>query len=259
MGLGQSAAIRDRPRTYGEYITNSVFLLLTQSTLPREKNVANAAARMRYVPSIIEAAKANIRNPPKVVLETAIRQNKGAIAFYESGVYEAAGESPGVSSFKAAAQPAIAALKSYQEWLEKEALPKADGDWRLGKDRYFRKLDLELEGAFPADEVLAEAESEFARVQRDMYVVSRQLWSRYFPGQPLPPDDEAGRKTTIRKVIAKIGENHARPEDLIKEARESVTDVKAFIAKRDILRCRSRIAVRLSKCRSFSAATRPPI
>ncbi|QDT52879.1 hypothetical protein Pan44_08920 [Caulifigura coniformis] len=224
------------PRTYGEYITNSIFLPLTQSTLPREQNVANAAARMRYAPSIIEAAKRTIRNPPRVVLETAIRQNKGAIAFFESGVYEVSGETPGVSSFKAASAPAIAALKSYQEWLEKEALPNASGEWRLGRERFVRKLELELEGAFPADEVLAEAESEFARVQRDMYVISRQLWSQHFPDSPLPPDDQSGRAETIRKVIAKISEDHSRPETLTAETRATVDAIKDFIAKKDILR-----------------------
>ena len=35
------------PRVYGEYISDSVFLLLTQSTLPRERNVENAAKRIK--------------------------------------------------------------------------------------------------------------------------------------------------------------------------------------------------------------------
>ena len=38
------------PRVYGEYISDSVFLLFTQSTLPRERNVANAAKRIALHP-----------------------------------------------------------------------------------------------------------------------------------------------------------------------------------------------------------------
>ena len=34
------------PRVYNDYITESVYLLLTQSTLPKAENVRNAAARM---------------------------------------------------------------------------------------------------------------------------------------------------------------------------------------------------------------------
>ena len=45
------------PRTYNGYINDSVYILLTQSTLPKEKNVANAIARMGSIPQIIAAAK----------------------------------------------------------------------------------------------------------------------------------------------------------------------------------------------------------
>jgi uncharacterized protein (DUF885 family) len=224
------------PRTYGEYITNSVFLPLTQSTLPREKNVANAAARMRYATGVIDAAKRNLKNPPKVVLETAIKQNKGAIGFFESGIYEVSGETPAVSQFRQTTAPVIAALREYQQWLETEAMAKATGDWRLGRDRYFRKLELELEGAFPADEVLREAESEFQRVRGHMYVVARQLWSQYFPNEPLPADDEAGRSLAIRRVIEEIGKDQATPESLITETRATVDAIRQFITERDILR-----------------------
>ncbi|MBX3443837.1 MAG: DUF885 domain-containing protein [Planctomyces sp.] len=224
------------PRVYGDYITSSVFLLLTQSTLPREKNVANAAERMRHIPAVIDAAKRSIRNPPRVVLETAIRQNRGAISFYEEGLYEAAGETPQLSPLRPAAEPILAALRDYQTWLEAEALPQAGGEWRLGPEKFAKKLELELEAGLTADEVLADAESEFARVQRDMYVISRQLWSRYFAGQPLPPDDEPGRAETIRRVVDKVSQDHGTPEELVAEARATVDRIKAFITERDILR-----------------------
>src|SRR6478609_3326826 len=35
------------PRVYGEYISDSVCLLFTQSSLPRERNVENAAKRIK--------------------------------------------------------------------------------------------------------------------------------------------------------------------------------------------------------------------
>jgi uncharacterized protein (DUF885 family) len=224
------------PRTYGDYISTSTYVLFTQSTLPREKNVENAVARMRYIPKVIEAAKKSIKHPPKVVTETAIRQNKGAISYFEHGIYEASGETPQVSPLKAAAAPVIVALKDYQTWLEKEALPKADGEWRIGKEKFAKKLDLELDAGVTADEVLADTESEFARVHRDMYVIAKQLWSKYYPDQPLPPDDEAGRVATIAKVIEKVGQEHSKPEDLLKETQATVGKIKEFISKNDILR-----------------------
>jgi len=53
---------RKNPRIYNDYINDGVYLLLTQSTLPREVNVSNAVARMALIPKIIAAARQNLRN-----------------------------------------------------------------------------------------------------------------------------------------------------------------------------------------------------
>src|SRR5439155_471786 len=53
------------PRTYNGYINDSVYLLLAQSTLPKETNVANCIARMAQIPKIIGAAQDNLRRPPR--------------------------------------------------------------------------------------------------------------------------------------------------------------------------------------------------
>jgi len=224
------------PRVYNEYISDSVYLLLVQSTLPREKNVQNAAARIAAIPKVVAAAKANLRNPAKVMTETAIRQNRGAITFYESGFFELAGDAGKTPEIKAAAAKAVDAVKDYQKFLEEELLPRAKGDWRLGKDRFARKLELELDAGLTADDVLKEAESEFARVERDMYVVARQLWADAYPKKPLPPDDADGRRDTIRLVLAHYNREHGKPETLVRDAKAAVDKVKAFIRDNDILR-----------------------
>jgi hypothetical protein len=105
------------PRAYNDYINDSVFLLLTQSSLPRAVNVRNCIVRMAAIPQVVAAAKASLRNSPRVFLDTAIRQNRGAIAFYEHGIYDVAGETPQLSELRAAAKPVIACLKDYQRYL----------------------------------------------------------------------------------------------------------------------------------------------
>ncbi len=224
------------PRTYGSYINDSVYSLLTQSTLPREKNIENAISRMKQIPRIIATAKETIANPPRSVLDTAILQNRGAISFYETGIFELVGQTPQIDSLKQAAAVAVQVLREYQTFLETVVLPQAKGDWRLGKSKFFRKLELVLDVGLTADEVLAEADTEFLRVQRDMYVVARQLWSRYFPGKPLPPDDATGRRETIALVISAVSKEHGQPEALILDARATVANIKTFIREKDILR-----------------------
>src|SRR5262245_15595437 len=134
----------DDPRVYNDYITESVYLLLTQSTLPKATNVKNCIARMALIPRVVAAAKEGLKEPPRVFVETAINQNRGAIAFYESGIYELSGESPQLSDLARAAKPVVASLKAYQKFLEAVLLPRAKGDWRLGKEKFAKKLEHEL-------------------------------------------------------------------------------------------------------------------
>ena len=224
------------PRVYNEYISDSTFLLLTQSTLPQETNIGNCIARMKQIPKVVAAARENLRTPPQVVTETAMRQNRGAIAFYEHDIFQLAGKTPQADKLKAGAGEVVASLKQYQEFLERDLLPRAKGQWRLGKEKFARKLELELDAGLTADAVLADAEAEFARVERDMYVIARQLWSRYFPQQALPPDDAAGRHTTIERVLRQVAQEHSKPEDLTRDARATVAQIKQFISAHDILR-----------------------
>jgi uncharacterized protein (DUF885 family) len=130
----------------------------------------------------------------------------------------------------------VACLKEYQAFLEEDLLPRAKGPWRLGKEKFARKLELELDAGLTAQQVLADAEAEFVRVERDLYVIARQLWSRCFPKQPLPPDDAEGRRRTIRQVLGAVGQEHGRPEDLASDARATVERIKQFIHAGDILR-----------------------
>jgi len=223
-------------RIYNGYINDSIYLLLTQSTLPAETNVANCIARMALLPRVVAAARQNLRNPCRAHTETAIRQNRGAIAFFEKDMFEFAGQTRQLESLKAAAAPVVAALKEYQKFLETELLPQANGEWRLGKDKFAQKLDLELDAAVSADQVMADAETEFARVERDMYVIARQLWGRYFPRQALPPDDQDGRRMTVQKVLQSVSKEHCRPEELTREMEQRVARLKTFITANEILR-----------------------
>jgi uncharacterized protein (DUF885 family) len=191
---------------------------------------------MERIPTVVAAARANLRSPPPVHTDTAIRQNRGAIAFYESGLFELVGKTPQSAALKAAGQRVAACLKDYQRFLEDELRPRATGEWRLGRERFARKLELELDAGLTADQVLADAEAEYTRVQHEMYVLARQLWSRHFPKQALPPDDAAGRRTTVSLVLGQVAQDHGRPEHLVRDVRATVKALRQFIRERDLLR-----------------------
>lgn len=223
------------PRLYNEYISDSVFQLLVQSPLPKETNLANAIQRIEQIPKIIDAARQNLKHPPRVVLETAIRQNRGSISFYEKDIFEIVGSSQ-PDNLKRATAKIVPALREYQSFLENDLLPKSTGDWRLGKRRFAKKLELVLDADMTADEVLRDAEAEFARVSDAMLTVSRQLWDNYFPDAAFPPDTRQGRREAIQRVLDAVNQEHGRPEELVADARATVDRIKRFVREKDILR-----------------------
>ena len=224
------------PRVYSGLISDSTYNLLSQSSLPKETAIANCLARMRQIPRIVASARELLKNPPRVVVETAIRQNQGAIGYYERDLFELAGATPQLDALKKASQDVVGCLRDYQQYLEKELLPRSTGEWRIGKDKFYQKLELELDAGLTADELLASAETEFARVERDLYVVARQLWSQYYPRQTLPPDDAHGRVATVRQVLAAVAREHGQAEDLTRDVKLAVAKVTGFIKDNDILR-----------------------
>ncbi|MEY3173241.1 MAG: hypothetical protein RLZZ436_1155 [Planctomycetota bacterium] len=224
------------PRTYGAWISDSVYSLLVQSTLPREVNIRNAIARMQQIPRIVRTAWETLRDSPPTILETAILQNRGAIGFYEQGIYELIQGSDQTEAVRAAARPVLDVLREHQAWLEDSRRLRSGGEWRLGRELFAQKLEHTLNAGVTADQVLADAEREYERVQNELYLVSRQLWSSRFPGRVLPPDDPAGRRETVRLVIASVSEEHGAPETLVADARAGVEKIRRFIHERDILR-----------------------
>lgn len=191
---------------------------------------------MQQIPRIVRTAWQTLRDSPPSILETAILQNRGAIGFYEKGIYELLGDSKQIDAVRAAAVPVLEILREHQAWLEDSRRLRAGAEWRLGRELFAQKLQHTLNAGVTADQVLADAEIEYARVQSELYIVARQLWASRFPGKVLPPDDEAGRQETVRLVIASVSEEHGPPETLVADARAGVENIRRFIASRDILR-----------------------
>src|SRR5262249_32810586 len=158
-----------------------------------------------------------------------------AIAFFDGGILDLVGDSPQRDEVKAAGAKVAAVLRDYQKFLEDDLLPRAKGDWRLGKERFLRKLELELDAGLTAEQGLRDAATEVVRVEREMYVIARQLWSTAFPGKPLPPDDADGRRTTIQDVLVHFNKEHGKPEELVRDAKAAVARIKAFIKDNDLL------------------------
>ena len=159
----------------------------------------------------------------------------GAINFYEKEIFALAGETAATSELSSPCREAVTALKEYETFLKDDVLPRSSGDWRLGKAKFAEKLALELNAGITAAELIAAANAEADRVEREMVTIAKQLYWKLYPGQAVPPDDEAGRRAVVKAVLDKLADDHGTAETFVADAKASVAKITDFIRAKNIL------------------------
>jgi uncharacterized protein (DUF885 family) len=148
------------PGGYVELIGGSIQLLVQREFASPAARLRSVTGRLRLVPEVLRAARINLRHPPRVFTEIAIGQVAGVLRLYREDLPAFArrvrdGRLEG--DFVQADSAAVRAVEAFLVFLREDLLPGSDGDFRLGRDLYQKKLAVEeLEGT-PVDTLLARA------------------------------------------------------------------------------------------------------
>jgi hypothetical protein len=113
------------PDTYSSGVTNSVFVIMSRTFAPPADRLKSVIARERQFPAVFDAARANLKNPPRIYTEIAIEQLPGIVSFFQNDVPSAFKEvkDPALlAEFKKSNDQAMDVLKRYQEFLQKAAV-----------------------------------------------------------------------------------------------------------------------------------------
>src|SRR5438552_10737621 len=129
------------PLVYNQSLANSLYLLVARDFDSAEKRIPNLRSRLEAIPNVITEAKANLQHPPRVYTETATEQIEGAINLVRNGLDPLLNQAPQLKKELAPAQEKTAnALEDYKKWLQGDLLKRADGDFRLGAEKFRKKL-----------------------------------------------------------------------------------------------------------------------
>ena len=74
------------PDLYSWAASNAVFVIMSRKFAPAEERLEAAIAREKSIPRLFEAARANLKNPPRIYTEIAIEQLPGIVSFFEKDV-----------------------------------------------------------------------------------------------------------------------------------------------------------------------------
>jgi uncharacterized protein (DUF885 family) len=186
------------------------------------------------------------RRTPHLYAEQAINANRGLLALVASEV------KPFVAD-DAAVAGATRALEKYQQFLEHELLPHADGDWRLGAALYGKKFPLALQTRLTPAELLPRARAAFTATRAQLYTVARKLHRERWPGEPVPGDapSAAEQQRVIQRVVDELAKDHPKPAELVAAHARNLDALRAFIVEHDLLQLPPKETLRVAPMPEF--------
>jgi uncharacterized protein (DUF885 family) len=124
------------------------------------------------------------------------------------------------------------AVEDHQRWLEQKLLPRAKGDFRLGRERYDRKLAFSLQTPLTRQQVRKRATEEFQRVRREMYALAAEVYRREHPYTRLPArPSEAYRQAIVRAALEMACRQTVDVGRIVETAREFLAQLTEFIRR----------------------------
>jgi uncharacterized protein (DUF885 family) len=210
---------------------NSLYLLLERDFAPLEARLESLRSRLDAIPEYVSAAKANLKNAPRIYTETAIAQNKGTLSLVRDLTREQAAKVPGMAEKIAPSQQrAATALEEWGRWLEHDLLPRSTRDFRLGGPLFQVKLQYALDSNFDTARIKRLGQTELAQAQRDIYETASALARKWSASA-----DVSDRKKTVQMVLDKLAEQRPSATDVTAKAEVVVREATDFVRTRNIV------------------------
>jgi uncharacterized protein (DUF885 family) len=211
------------PQVYN--IGQGIYGLIARDFAPMKERLTSVNARLKALPKVLEQAKQNLKNPPKVHTETSIMQNEGNIAMIRDELDQFIQEAPEMKDeLGPARQAAVEALTAYGKWMQDELLPNSNGDFRLGDVKWRRKLHYSLGSDLTKEQILDKAQNDLAETQAKMYETAAPLYEKFF-GSTAPAD----KKQVIKAVLDKLAESRPTNETIVSLAKQKLETTTAFV------------------------------
>jgi Bacterial protein of unknown function (DUF885) len=236
--LDELRPLERNPLTYVGLIGDALDPLLTRDFAPIEVRMASLTSRLEGIPAVVAAARARLTRPPRVFTETAIAQTRGLIELTSHGLDDSLAKVPDQRpALAAASAKATAALTELLGFFERELLPRSDGDFRLGRTLFERKLRYELGDSLDIDALATGARALLDSTREDMVATSIELWPSLMGKRPLPKlDSAAGKRAMVKSVLDAVAADRPSNATILAEATKMLAEATAFVQKHDLVR-----------------------
>ena len=229
------------PDYYSSGVTESIFGLISRKFAPPEQRLRDVIAREKKIPQVLVDARQNLKNPPKIYAEVALEQLPGIQRFFSSDVpaaFATVQDEDLLNRFKRSNAAVIESLKSYENWLRTELLPRSNGDFRIGAENYQKKLMYDEMVDIPLSRLLEIGYSNLRNNQEQLLNVSKTIDANKTPQQ----------------VAEKLENDHPPAGQLLQSFRETLGGLIDFINARQIITIPSTVRPILEETPPFERA-----
>ncbi|MFN8006266.1 MAG: DUF885 domain-containing protein [Terriglobia bacterium] len=209
---------KKNPMPYVALAGGSIDLLMKRDFAPPVERLGSVIARLKKLPSIFQAMKDNVSDPPKEFTDLAIRMAHGSREFFEVSVPRWAKEAAGTNAeilkeFGEANAQVIKNVRDAETWLKKDLLPRSKGSYAIGADAFAKKLLYEERVDIPIDELLRIGEENLQKDYDDFVATAKKINPNESPA----------------KVMKSISDNYPKASQLLASARETVEGIRQFV------------------------------
>lgn len=226
---------RRSPLFYTGLIGSGIDDLLSRPFAATKVRATSVAERLEALPAFIDQARVNLRQGPILHphAQVALQQADGLLTLVQSDILGRLPDAPPALARRiaAAAPAALAAIEKFRSLLKDEWLPKANGDWRLGRANFDRKLQLTLESELTASEVYDLATREHERVRSRMAELARELYAPLFGTAKVPASDDQ----VVRQVLAELASDCVAADELRSACESKLAQIATFVEARRLV------------------------
>jgi uncharacterized protein (DUF885 family) len=245
LDIEQVRSAERNPQLYADTLASSLAAQVLFQYAPVSERARRVASKLRQVPALIAAAKANIKEPPPLFVKTALETLRGLLMFLDVDLpraFSALDDLSVLSDLADVSTEAHSAIAGYITYLEEEVAPKTRASFRLGDALFAQKLQTEEGIPFELPKLLAIGEREL-RATQDQF---REMAARIAAGGDKPKrkskkdkasDDGAANSngTDAQAIWRQMKEQHPAPGALVREASEQVDALRTFISRENFV------------------------
>jgi uncharacterized protein (DUF885 family) len=236
--------VRDWKRNPVVYLgkpAESIDLVMKRNFASPKERLKLIVGRLQSTPSLFASLKANVENPPKEFADLGLIVAKGSLSFFKNDLppwakTAAEGDEALLASFEKANQAVVEGYEGIAKWVESDLLPRAKGNYAIGKEAFMKKLETEEMLDIPLDRLLAIGEANLKKDREAFLATAAKIDPKKSPA----------------KVLEELTEDHPKPDGLVAATRGTIERTRKFLIDKKIVTVPSEVRPTIAETPAFA-------